>query len=102
MARSRYIATPIIDNNHYATWSIPAFARGYRTLDMLKGVATVEYIWKKGDRFDILAAKHWNEDTYWWLIPLSNNITSPFGIAPGRRILIAVNHNDLLAKLPAP
>jgi hypothetical protein len=100
MPKSRYGATSILDNNHYATWSYPTFARGYRVLDLLQGVSTIEYTWQRGDRFDILAAKHWNEDTYGWLIALSNGILSPFEMTPGRKIRIAVNYNDLLSKLP--
>ncbi len=99
MSKSRYADTPILDGNHYATWSIPVYAKGYRSLDLLKGVQTQEYIWKKGDRFDKLAAQYFHDDQYWWVICICNDVLYPFGIAPDTVFRIPLDHRDILSKL---
>jgi hypothetical protein len=102
MARSRYSETDIIDGNHYATWSLPVRARGLRELDLLSGVKTQEHTFRRGERLDLIAARVWGEDTYWWIIALVNGISYPFasgGLVPGRVLKIPVNVQDILQKI---
>ncbi len=99
MARSRYSNIPIIDGNHYASWRMPIKSNGYKINDLLKGVQTIPYTWKAGDRFDILAAKHYNDDEYWWVIALVNNKFWGFNLAPGTEIKIPIEVRDILRKL---
>lgn len=99
MSKSRYANTEIIDSNHYGTFSIPTTARGYRSFDLLRGVAYEEYTWKRGDRFDKLSALKLNDEQYWWVICLCNDIFYPFGIEAGTIIKIPREVNDILRKL---
>lgn len=99
MPKSRYANSEIIDSNHYGTFPMPSFAKGYRALDLLQGIAHEEYVWKRGDRFDKLAALKFNEETYWWVICLCNDINYPFGIQPGTIIRIPNEVNDVLNRL---
>ena len=51
---------------------------------------------------DHLAAKYYNDDTYWWVIALCNNIAYPFasgGFTIGRKLKIPVDVNSILDKL---
>ncbi len=97
--KSRYADNQIIDNHHYATYSLPTFARGYRSFDLLAGVATEDYVWKRGDRFDKLAGLKLNDDTDWWVICLCNNITYPYGIVPGTIIKIPLDASEVKNKI---
>lgn len=102
MAKSRYVDTPIIDDHHFGTWRLPSFARGYRLIDLLAGVKTVEYTYKRGDRLDHLSARFFNEEQYWWVIAIVNNIYYPFasgGLIPGRKLRIPVDVKDILDKI---
>lgn len=102
MARSRYSNTEIIDGKYYASFRLPVQAQGFRELDLLKGVRTLDYEFKLGDRLDHLAAKYFNDDGYWWIIAISNNIAYPFasgGLVPGRILKIPFNVQDVLDKI---
>lgn len=103
MAKSRYSNVDIVDNHHYKTFRLPVLASGYKSLDLLKNVRTIEYTYVVGDRLDKLAAKFFNgEDQYWWVIALVNNISYPFasgGLTPGRLLQIPINVKDVLDKL---
>ncbi len=99
MPKSRYSNTDIIDSNHYGTFQVPTFAKGYRGLELLQGIPFEEYVWRRGDRFDKLAGIKFNEETYWWIICLCNDIAYPFGIEPGTIINIPLEVNDVLRKL---
>lgn len=102
MGRSRYRNTEIIDGKFYGTYDLPANPGGYKEVDLLEGVSTFEYVWKLGDRLDILASKHFQDSDYWWIIALVNNIAYPFssgGLTPGTAIRIPFDVNDVLNKL---
>ena len=102
MAKSRYSDTEIIDERRYGTWSLPLRSGGLREPDLLDNVKTVQYTIKVGDRPDHLAARFWNEDRYWWVICLVNNISYPFasgGWIPGKKIKVPVNISDVLEKI---
>lgn len=97
MARSRYSNNTIIDGSYYGTWRNPVTER----IDgnMLEGVQTFDYTMSIGDRLDILAAKYFGDDKYYWVIALVNNIKWPLGIEPGTVIKIPKNVSDILNKL---
>lgn len=102
MAKSRYAGTPIIDNHHYGTWTVPVRARGLAGANIFDGVRTFSYTISLGDRPDHLAARFLNDDTLWWLICLGNGIIYPFssgGWKPGREIQIPLDPKDVLDKL---
>src|SRR5262245_44016300 len=99
MARGRYSTTPIIDNHHYATFSLPVLSAGYRTLDLLEGVQTFPYTVKQGDRLDNLSFKFFNDAEYAYLLALCNNIKYYWDIRPGDVLQIPFDKEDVLDKL---
>jgi len=102
MARSRYSDTDVVDNKYYKTFRLPRKSAGYAEVDLLKGVKTIDYLYKQGDRLDHLAAKYFGDDRYWWVIALVNGINYPFpsgGLVSGRIIKIPKQVSDVLDKL---
>jgi hypothetical protein len=102
MPKSRYAETPIIDGKRYGTFSFPVKALGFREIDLLEGVRIVEHEFKSGERLDHLAAKYYNEDSYWWVLALVNGIKYPFasgGLTPGRILKIPVEVRDIFDKI---
>jgi hypothetical protein len=102
MSKSRYASTPIINNHHYGTFSLPVLSKGYREQKLLEGVRTFEYTIKVGDRIDHLAARYLNDENLWWVIALGNGIIYPFasgGFAPGRTIKIPLDPKDVVDKV---
>lgn len=102
MAKSRYAGTPLIDNRRYGTWRLPVRAFGYRELDLLDGVKTVEHVFQRGERLDKIAARYYNEESYWWLICAVNGIRYPFasgGLTPGRTLKVPVDPKDVFDKI---
>ena len=101
MGKGRYSETAVI-GNHYASWMLPVKSLGYVPRDLLAGVTTVQYVIKIGDRVDQLASKFWNDESYWWVICVTNNINYPFasgGFSPGVVLQIAVNVKDVLDQI---
>ena len=98
MSKSRYIISPIINGNQLSTWNLPITSNGYKKFDLLKGIATYEYIWKRGDRMDILAELKLGDPGYWWVICLANKIGYPF-IAPGIKLRLPFNVEDILERI---
>lgn len=102
MARSRYSGTPTIDGRFYSSFALRPNPAGLKTVDLLAGVKTQEYVYKVGDRLDHLAAKHFGDEGYWWVIALVNNIVYPFasgGLIPGKVLLIPESVQDVLEKI---
>ncbi len=102
MGKSRYSDTRVIDGKSYATFSLPRIAAGLKQLDLLEGVKTTDYVYKRGDRLDHLAARFFGDDSYWWIIALVNGINYPFasgGLTPGRTLRIPSNVRDVLDKV---
>ncbi len=99
MSKSRYSETPIIDRNHYGTTSLPVIARGYREINLLEGIRTIEHVFQRGERFDHLAAKYLGDDQYGWIICLVNKIDYPLGITPGTTLRIPLDVNDIFSKI---
>lgn len=99
MSKSRYSETPVIDKSFLGTTSLPVLSAGYRDLDLLENVRTVEYVFKAGDRFDHIAARFLGDDTYGWLICLVNGIDYPLGILPGTVLHVPLDVNDVLSKI---
>lgn len=99
MARSRYFGNPTVDGGRaLATWSSPAL-RGFKEHELLRGIQTVDYELRLGDRFDHLAARFLGDDRYWWVIALANDIVYPFGIAPGTVLRIPVDVRQFLDRV---
>ena len=102
MAQSRYSNTPTIDGKFYSSFLLPRKPGGIKNVDLLQGVKTREYFFKRGDRLDHLAARFLGDDDYWWLIALVNGVNYPFasgGLVPGRKLLIPLAAQDVLNKL---
>jgi nucleoid-associated protein YgaU len=102
MSKSRYVDTEILNNRNYGTFDIPSLARGFRELDLLATVKTTDYTWSAGDRMDKLSAKFYGDESYWWVIALTNNITYPFasgGLVPGNILKVPINVQDVFDQL---
>jgi hypothetical protein len=102
VARSRYADTPVVDNHHFASFRLPVRSAGLLPPDLLEGVRTFDYVLKDNERPDHLAARFWNEDTYWWVLMLVNEISYPFrsgGWTPGITLRVPFVVSDVLEKL---
>ncbi len=102
MAKSRYAGTEIIDDRHFGTYRLPVRSLGLKDMDLLAGVSSFEYVFKVGDRLDHLAARFFNEESYWWIIAMVNKISYPFasgGLVPGLALRIPHDVKDVLNKL---
>jgi hypothetical protein len=105
MARSRYFQTPLFQDSrrgepvHFATWNLPLSLRGDAIIDLLGDTEYAQYTWEFGDRLDRLANKYYNDDQYWWVIALVNNIAYPLGIKIGTVLRIPMTVDPILRKL---
>lgn len=102
MTRSRYSGTPVLDGRSFGTFRLPVRAAGMGELDLLAGVRSFEHTFKAGDRLDHLAARFFNDESYWWILALVNGISYPFasgGLIPGRTLRIPHDVKDVLDKL---
>lgn len=97
MARSRYERINIVDGNQYESFSLEQTNR-FKEPDTFDGVDYIEYTSKVGDRLDHLAAKYLNDDEYWWMIALLNNLTNPF-ITPGTVLRIPTDSRQMLDRI---
>lgn len=98
MAKSRYSGTPVIGKSYLGTWKLPDTGL-YSNVDLLDGVATIDHVYSRGERFDHLASRYFDEEEYWWVIALVNKITYPFGLAPGTVLKIPVSVSDVVDKI---
>ena len=98
MGRSRYAGSPIVDSNHYETWSDPISGNSMGP-DILDGVDTVEHILVSGERLDLLAHKYYGDEDYWWVIALANRIQDPFSLSAGTRLRIPRDARAILDKV---
>lgn len=98
MGRSRYAGSPIVDENHYETWTDPT-ARDTMGPEILDGIDTVEHILSVGERLDGLAFKYFGDDEYWWVIALCNRIIDPFALTVGSKLRIPVDPRSVLSKV---
>jgi len=97
MAKSRYSFSGIIDDNHFSSFTLDQTNR-IREVDTFRGVNTFEYVVKRGDRLDHLAARYLHDDRYYWVIALINSMTMPV-IGPGDKIRIPFDVNDVLDRI---
>ena len=97
MPRSRYDRSRVLDGNHFETFTLEQ-TNSTREPDTFLDVEVFKYLVKMGDRLDHLAAKYLNEDRYWWVIALVNNMILP-EINPGDKILIPVSVKEVLDRL---
>lgn len=97
MARGRYSRLKILDNNQFETFTLEQTNK-IKEPDTFSGLSTFEYIVKRGDRLDHLAARYLDEDQYWWVIAVINNLVLPF-ISPGDKLVIPTNVNDVLERI---
>ena len=97
MARSRHTKLEIIDGNQYETFSLEQ-SNAIKAPDTFEGIRTRQYKVVLGDRLDHLAAKFLNDDEYWWVIALVNDMTCPF-LTPGQKIKIPFSAQDVLERL---
>lgn len=102
MGKSRYSGLKVIDGKFFSTFRLPRIPGGIVGVDLLKGVATQDYVFKAGDRIDHLAAKFYGDDTLWWIICLVNNINYPFasgGLVPGKLLKIPLDARNILDRI---
>jgi len=51
----------------------------------------------QSDRLDILALKYYNDQNYWWIIAIANNLNqASFYIEPGKQLRIPTNLSKIL------
>lgn len=98
MGRSRYAGNPIIDGNHYGTWTDPMSGNPLGP-DILDGVDTVEHILSAGERLDVLAHRYFGDEDYWWIIAIANRIQDPFSLVAGTRLRIPSDARAVLDKV---
>ena len=97
MARGRYDRLGIIDGNKYETFQLEQ-TNWIKEPDTFNGIKTFTYTTKTGDRLDHLAARFLNEDRYYWVIALINNLMMPF-VPVGTKLNIPVDVNDVLDRI---
>ena len=97
MARSRYDRFEIIDDNQFESFVLDQ-TNAIKEPDTFEGINTFEYTVVRGDRLDHLASRFLNEDRYWWIIALVNNIVFPFP-EPGTRLRIPFSSRDVLDRV---
>jgi hypothetical protein len=98
MGRSRYAGNPIVDGNHYETWTDPT-SSNVMGPDILDGVETVDHVLSVGERLDLLAYRYYGDEEYWWVIALANRIQDPFALTPGTRLRIPSDAKSILDKV---
>jgi hypothetical protein len=99
MARSRYGQQDKSDTAHFGTYDKRVESGGYKKTDLLEGVNSFEYTLQKGERLDIVAHRFLNEDKYWWVLALINNIDYPFGLEAGTKIRIPHDIKEVFKKI---
>jgi len=97
MARGRYDTLGLIDGNAYETFVLEQTNR-FKQPDTFVDVSTFEYVVRRGDRLDLLAAKFLNDDRYWWAIALVNDLVAPF-VEPGDKIKIPFDVRQVLDRM---
>ena len=98
MGRSRYAGTPVLDGNHYGTWSDPTSGNPLGP-DILDGVTTIDHVLKRGERLDHLAHRYYGDSDYWWVIAVANRIQDPFRLTPGTRLRVPADARSILGKV---
>lgn len=98
MAKSRYIDTQVT-GSHLTTTVFPTYSRGYRQKDLFENVKTWEYVTVRGDRLDVLAAKHLGDDQMWWVLAYGNVINMPLDLPAGTVLKIPFDVSDVTRKL---
>ena len=51
---------------------------------------TIKHIWGTGDRYYKLAAKYYDDPTFWWIIAFYNQKPTEFHVNPGDTIYVPV------------
>lgn len=97
MGRSRHARLEIIDGNQYETFTLEQ-TNSIKEPDTFEGIRTRQHKVVFGDRLDHLAAKYLNDDEYWWIIALVNNLVCPF-ITPGQKLKIPFDAQDVLERM---
>ena len=64
-------------------------------------LATINHLWKLGDRFYKLAAKYYGNSQYWWVIAQYNGMPTEADVVPGDVITIPTNLEEALTTLRA-
>lgn len=62
-------------------------------------IGTETYIWKIGDHFWKLAAQHYNDPTYWWVIAWYNGYPTEADISAGTLLHVPLSLEDALQVL---
>ena len=70
----------------------------YPTDEELLRIVTLDYVWRQGDKYWRLAAKHYGRANLWWVIAQFNQKPTEGHISPGEVIKIPI---DLTAVLEA-
>lgn len=97
MARSRYVRLGTVGGNAYESFVLDQ-SSFVKEPDTFEGVEVIEYTVKHGERLDHLAHRFLNDEQYWWVIALINNISDPF-VDPGQKLLIPVDVVQVLDRV---
>ena len=97
MARGRHSRLSRIGDREFETFTLSQTNR-IKSPDTFQGISTFEYVVRRGDRLDHLAARYLNDEAYWWTIALVNNIVLPF-IEPGTKLRIPFDIREVLDRL---
>lgn len=105
MPKSRYADSPVLTGSGgsmYGSRGLPVQALGYRELDLLEGVETVEHVVRQGERLDHIAFRFLGDESYWWVVALVNGIDYPFssgGLTAGSTLRIPREIRDVLDRI---
>jgi len=76
---------------HYGTPKM-----NHATVHQLKNIDTIRHIWKIGDKFYKLAAKHYNDPKLWWTIAWFNKIPTESHANIGDIVFIPMPLEEIL------
>ena len=70
---------------------------GYPSITAIANTQKIAHMWSTGDRFWKLAAKHYNDMTYWWVIAMFNQKPTDAHCEFGQTIYIPVPLEEALS-----
>ena len=111
MPVSRYKENKILQNNaveykdafinrgvtqitHYSFEKLKALK-----VEDIRNIDVVRHTWQSGDRYFKLAARYYNDPSYWWIIAYFNNKPLETDVSVGDTLLIPVPLSYILSAL---
>lgn len=97
MARSRYSATAVIGGK-LVPW-VDRSVDPNDDPDFFDGIPYVEHVVAIGERLDHVAAEHYGDDRYYWVIAVANRIAFPLDVAVGTVLRVPQDVQQAIKKL---